>query len=204
MVVNPTIEKLITLLSRVPGIGPKSAERIVYFLLQADSEYIKELSESIGILKLKIKNCKICGNYTESEICEICSNPLRDKSKICVVEEPQDLIAIEKLNIYNGVYHILFGVISPINGIGPEDLNIKSLVARVKDPQWNVTEIILATNPTPEGDTTAYYITKILKNMKVKFTKLSPGIPVGAHIDYTDPMTLTRSFINRTEINFDS
>ncbi len=191
------IDKLIKLFSRIPGIGPKSAERITFFLLQSDTEYVNNLSDTIKNVKLKIKNCKICGNYTEKNTCDICTSPKRDVKKICVVEEPKDLLVLEKLKIYNGLYHILFGVISPINGVGPDDLKIKSLIDRVKNARQEPEEIILATNPTSEGDTTAFYISKLLKPYNIKMTRLAYGIPVGANIDYTDIVTLTRSFMDR-------
>jgi len=151
-----SIDTLIKLFSRIPGIGPKSAERITFFLLQSPAGYVNDLSEGIKTVKQKIKNCRICGNYTEQEICHICRNGKRNNKKICVVEEPKDLLVIEKLSLYKGVYHILFGAISPINGIGPDDLNISTLIDRVKGSKEKIEEIILATNPTSEGDTTAY------------------------------------------------
>jgi recombination protein RecR len=199
---GPTyIEKLIRLFSRIPGIGPKSAERITFFLLKSRPDYVKDLSATIRNVKEKVKNCRICGNYTEQETCLICSSEKRDKKKICVIEEPGDLIVLEKLKIYSGLYHILFGVISPINGVGPDDLAIKSLIERVKLSRGKLDEIILATNPTSEGDTTAFYISKLLKPYKIKMTRLAYGIPVGANIDYTDVVTLARSFADRKEFD---
>ncbi len=177
------IEQLIRLFSRIPGIGPKSAERITFFLLQSGGEYVNNLSNTIKDVKDKIKNCKICGNYTEKEICDICSSSKRDRKKICVVEEPKDLLVLEKLKIYDGLYHVLFGVISPINGVGPDNLKIKNLIDRVKNAGEKPEEIILATNPTSEGDTTAFYISKLLTPYKVKMTRLAYGIPVGANND---------------------
>jgi recombination protein RecR len=191
------IDQLIKLFSRIPGIGPKSAERITFFLLQSGEEYVHDLSDTIKNVKDKIRNCRVCGNYTDKDICSICSSPKRDQKKICVIEEPKDLLVLEKLRIYNGLYHILFGVISPINGVGPDDIKIKSLVERIKNTRAKPEEIILATNPTSEGDTTAYYISKLLKSFKVKMTRLAYGIPIGANIDYTDVVTLTRSFMDR-------
>ncbi len=192
-----SIEQLIKLFSRIPGIGPKSAERITFFLLQSNTVYVSDLSDAIKYVKQKIRNCKICGNYTEEDICDICKNPKRDKKKICVVEEPKDLLVIEKLKIYHGLYHVLFGVISPINGVGPDDLNLKSLIDRVEKAEEKFEEIILATNPTSEGDTTAFYIARLLKKANIKMTRLAYGMPVGANIDYTDMITLARSFMDR-------
>ncbi|MBU1077960.1 MAG: recombination mediator RecR [Spirochaetes bacterium] len=192
-----SIEELIRLFSRIPGIGPKSAERITYFLLQSNKEYVNSLADAIKVIKQKIKNCRICGNYTETDICDICADHKRDKHKICVVEEPKDLMVIERLKIYNGLYHILFGVISPIHGVGPDDLNIRPFIQRVKSSEDNIDEIIVATNPTSEGDTTAFYISKLLKDQKIRITRIAYGIPVGANIDYTDIVTLTRSFLDR-------
>ena len=196
-----SIEQLIKLFSRIPGIGPKSAERITFFLLQSNTEYVNDLSDAIKFVKQKIKNCKICGNYTEEDTCDICRNPKRDNKKICVVEEPKDLLVLEKLKIYHGLYHVLFGVISPINGVGPDDLNLKSLIDRVAEAEAGeeFEEIILATNPTSEGDTTAFYISKLLKKQNIKMTRLAYGMPVGASIDYTDMITLARSFMDRKD-----
>lgn len=192
-----SIEQLIKLFSRIPGIGPKSAERITFFLLQSKSEYVNDLSDAIKYVKQKIKNCNICGNYTEEATCDICRNQKRDRKKICIVEEPKDLLVFEKLKVYKGLYHILFGVISPINGVGPDNLNIKSLIDRVKNAVEPIEEVILATNPTSEGDTTAFYISRLLQGNNIKMTRLAYGIPVGANIDYTDLVTLTLSFIDR-------
>ena len=192
-----SIEQLIKLFSRIPGIGPKSAERITFYLLQSKPEYVNDLAEAIKYVKLKIKNCEICGNYTEEEKCDICKDEKRDKKKICVIEEPKDLLVIEKLKIFNGLYHILFGAISPINGIGPDNLSINSLIKRIKNSHEPIEEIIMATNPTSEGDTTAFYIAKLLKEYNMKITRLAYGIPIGANIDYTDLITLARSFMDR-------
>ncbi len=191
------IEHLIRLFSKMPGLGPKSAERLTFYLLQTNKEYVNELAETLQFMKQKIRHCQLCGNYSEQVLCSLCQDPKRDVSKICIIEEPKDLIAIENLRIYKGRYHILFGVISPINGIGPDDLNIKSLMDRINSEKETLKEIIMATNPTPEGDTTAYYLSKLIQPYKIAITRLAYGMPVGANIDYTDSITLARSFIDR-------
>lgn len=196
------IEELIRLFSRIPGIGPKSAERITFYLLQSNKEYVNDLSDAIRYVKEKIRNCIVCGNYTETNICEICTDDKRDHKKICVVEEPKDLLVIEKLKIYKGLYHILFGVISPIHGVGPDDLNIKNLINRINNSIEEINEIIIATNPTSEGDTTAFYISKLIKDKNIKMTRIAYGIPVGANLDYTDLVTLTRSFMDRKKFEY--
>ena len=193
------IKRLIGLLSILPGVGPRSAERISFYILNSPNEYAKELSEAIKDVKNGLFKCRICGNFTYNEdgICDICKDNNRDKSTICIVEKVKDLWNIERLKIYKGVYHILGGLISPIDGIGPEDLNIDSLKKRIE--KNNVKEIILAINPTAEGETTAFYLAKILSSYNVKITKLSAGLPVGGEIDFTDGVTLTRSFLERKE-----
>lgn len=194
---NSIIEELVRLFSRIPGIGPRSAERIVFFLLQTGKEYVDELGEAVRTVKQKVRQCRSCGNYTEADLCDICRDGTRDRTRICVVEEPRDLMAIENLKIFNGIYHILFGVISPINGVGPDDLSIQALIERVKDSRPKIEEVIIATNPTPDGDTTGYYISKLLSPYACSLTRLAYGMPAGAHIDYTDSVTLARSFLNR-------
>jgi len=190
-----SIDVLIKNLSSLPGIGKKSAARIAYYLLKADKNYIHAFTNSISNAVEKIKNCKICGNYTEDEICEICSNTMRDKNIICVVEMPQDIAVIEATGIFNGQYHVLMGHISPIEGIGPDQINIKQLLQRLD--KEGVNEIILATNPSVEGDTTALYIQKLLLGKNIKITKLASGLPVGGDLEYTDKLTLMRSIQGR-------
>ncbi len=195
-----SIKDLIKTFSKLPGIGPKSAEKLAFFILNNSSEFAETFAKQLTTVKIKIKNCKICGNYSETDVCPICSNPNRDKSKICIVETPKEVLTIERLNIYNGLYHVLFGVISPLDGIGPEKLNLKSLFNRLSESE--ISEIIIATNPTPEGDTTGTYISKKIKNSnsEIKITRLAYGIPVGANLDYTDIVTLTKSFLNRNPL----
>ena len=190
-----SIDILIKNLSSLPGIGKKSAARIAYYLLKADKNYIHAFANSISDAVEKIKNCKTCGNYTEDEICEICSDAIRDKHIICVVEMPQDIAVIESTAVFNGQYHVLMGHISPIEGIGPDQINIKQLLQRLNNE--DISEIIIATNPSVEGDTTALYIQKLLAGKNIKITKLASGLPVGGDIEYTDKLTLMRSIQGR-------
>ena len=190
------IDELTGTFSRLSGIGKKSASRIVNHLLKADSLYIQNFSRQIVELQQKIKPCSICGSWTEGEVCPICSSPLRDKSVICVVEQPQDVQTIESAGGFTGVYHVLGGVIAPLEGIGPDQLNLASLVNRAASP--DVKEIIIATNPTFEGDSTALYIQKALVDSDVKVTRLATGIPVGGDLEYADKLTLARSFRGRS------
>lgn len=193
------LDELTDSFSRLPGIGKKSAARIVNFLLRADRSYVQRFAGQLAVLQDKIKPCSICGAWTETDPCLICSNPMRDKSSICVVEQPQDVQTIESAHEYTGLYHVLGGALSPIDGIGPDQLEIAALLSRVKD--GNVKEIIIATNPTVEGDTTALYLQQILsKQENVKLTRLASGIPVGGDLEYTDKLTLMRSFRGRTQI----
>ncbi|HAH62008.1 MAG TPA: recombination protein RecR [Treponema sp.] len=193
------LDELTDSFSHLPGIGKKSAARIVNFLLKADRSYVQRFAGQLAVLQDKIKPCSICGAWTETDPCPICSNPMRDKSSICVVEQPQDVQTIESAHEYTGLYHVLGGALSPIDGIGPDQLTIAALLSRVKD--GNVREVIIATNPTVEGDTTALYLQQILsKQENVKLTRLASGIPVGGDLEYTDKLTLMRSFRGRTQI----
>lgn len=193
------IDELTGSFSRLPGIGKKSAARIVNHLLKSDSVYMKNFARQITELQEKIKPCSVCGSWTENDPCPICSNPLRDSSLICVVEQPQDVSTIESAGGYTGLYHVLGGVIAPLEGVGPDQLNIASLVERVK--KGGVAEIILATNPTFEGDSTAMYLQRLLAEQStVKVTRLATGIPVGGDLEYADKLTLARSFRGRTTL----
>ncbi|MBN2050088.1 MAG: recombination protein RecR [Spirochaetales bacterium] len=194
------LERLIQNLSRLPGLGRKSATRIAYFLLNADDAFNKNLAGQIEGLKSSIRRCRVCGNYTETEICGICSNPSRDHSLICAVEQPQDILTIEATHEYDGIFHVLGGVISPIDGVRPEDLNIQELVRRVG--QGDIKEVILATNPTVEGDTTALYLAKLLSSSGVTVTRLATGIPAGGDLEYADRTTLARSLRGRTPLSY--
>ena len=192
------LDVLIKNLSSLPGIGKKSATRIAYHLLKADRAYIDSFSSSIKEARDRIKNCSVCGNYTEDDVCYVCSDERRNKNLICIVEMPQDINVIESTGAFNGVYHVLMGLLSPINGIGPEKLNIGRLINRIDENR--VSEIIIATNPSVEGDTTALYIRQKLEGKNIKITKLASGLPVGGDIDNTDKLTLTRSLQHRLPV----
>lgn len=190
------IGRLINEFSKLPGVGRKSAQRYAYKVISMTESEAQEFAAAIINVKKKVHYCKICGNFTENDICAICAE--RDKRVICVVKEPKDVIALEKLHEYKGVYHVLHGVINPMEGVGPNDIRIRELLARVNE--GGVEEVILATNPDVEGDATAMYIAKLLKPLGVKCTRLSRGIPVGSEIEYTDDITLARAFIERKEV----
>lgn len=186
--------------SRLPGIGKKSAIRMVNWLLKQDELYVKKFGQNLLQLQEKIKPCSICGAWTEENPCPICSNPLREKNQICVVEESQDVSTIEAYGEYKGQYHVLGGLIKPLEGIGPAQLSIQPLMNRIQNQQ--ISEVIIATNPTVEGDATALYINKVISdlNLSVKVTRLATGIPVGGDLEYIDKRTLSLSFRARTEI----
>lgn len=190
------IGKLINEFSKLPGVGKKSAQRYAYKIISMTESDAKEFADAILDVKKKVRYCKVCGNFTEGDVCDICK--MRDGRTICVVKEPKDVIALEKLHEYKGVYHVLHGVIDPMGGVGPNDIRIRELLARVGE--GNVEEVILATNPDVEGDATAMYIAKLLKPLGVKVTRLSRGIPIGSEIEYTDDVTLSRAFLERKEI----
>ena len=203
-----TLNRLIEELSKMPGIGPKSAQRIAFYILQSSKEEAKALSQAILDLKEKIIRCSICNNITEEDPCEICSNSQRDHSIICVVEEPKDVLAFEKSRGFNGIYHVLLGALSPLEGIGPDELKIKELVERLKKEKASglerplarkVSEVILATNPNTNGEMTAMYLAKLIKSLGVKVTRIAYGIPAGSNIDYVDEETLAKSLEGRKE-----
>ena len=190
------IDELTDSFSRLPGIGRKSAGRLVNFILRADSAWIRRFSEQLATLQDKIRACSVCGAWTESDPCAICSNHLRDRSVICVVEHPQDVATIEGSHEFSGLFHVLGGVIAPLEGVGPDQLRIASLLERVRG--GTVKEVILATNPTVEGDTTALYIQRLLSDIDgVEVTRLASGLPVGGDLEYADRLTLARSFRGR-------
>jgi recombination protein RecR len=182
-------------LGRLPGIGPKSAQRLAFHLLAADPHDVRRLVEAINEVKEKVRFCQICGNVAQEEQCRICRDPRRDPTVLCVVEEPKDVVAIERTREFRGRYHILGGAISPIEGIGPDDLRIKELTQRLVDGE--VTELILATDPNLEGEATATYLARLLKPMGLRVTRLASGLPVGGDLEYADEVTLGRAFEGR-------
>lgn len=194
-----TILNLIECFKKLPGIGEKTAERLALSMLDNDDSINELFAKSIKEIKTKIKRCNICNNLSEEEKCEICKDNSRNKKVICVVEEPKNIILFEKINIFDGYYHVLDGLISPIDGINPEDINISSLIDRVKTAQ--IEELILALKPSIEGETTSLYISKLLEKENVKITKIAYGIPMGAEMDYVDSLTLELALENRMDIS---
>ncbi len=190
-------ETLVESFRKLPGVGQKTAERYAFEFLKWDQEEIDEFLKACSLAKKNLHTCKICGNLAEDELCEICKDTTRDTSTICVVEQVQDLIAMEKTHEYKGVYHVLNGVISPSKGILPDDINIDSLIKRCDD---TISEVIIATNPTVEGETTALYLSKLLEKKKIQATRIAHGLPMGAHLDYADEMTLIKAMENRKKM----
>jgi recombination protein RecR len=191
------IARLIEELNKLPGIGPKSAQRLAYHILRSPDEEAKALAEAILTLKEKITLCSICFNNTDCDPCRICQDKERDHSKICVVEKPSDIFPLEQTGKYNGVYHVLHGTINPTQGVGPEELKIKELVARLKD--GSVTEVIVATNPNVESETMAMYLQQIITPLGIHVTRLARGLPFGAELEYADDLTLGQALENRRE-----
>ena len=192
------VARLIQELHKLPGIGPKSAQRLAYFLLRSSEEDAKALAEAILAVKEKIVFCSVCQNITETNPCPICQDEGRDHTKICVVEEPLDILALERTRGYHGLYHVLHGVISPMNGIGPDELRVKELLARLQGGPTQ--EIILATNPNLEGEATAMYLHRLITPLGIKVTRLARGLPFGSDLEYADDVTLTRALEGRQEI----
>ena len=190
------IGKLINEFSKLPGVGKKTAQRYAYKIIDMSEADARAFAEAIIGVKRKVRYCQICGNFTEEDTCGICR--MRDRSVICVVKEPKDVAAIEKLHEFKGVYHVLHGVIDPLSGIGPNDIRIRELLARLQE--GGVNEVIVATNPDVSGDATAMYIAKLLKPFEVKVTRLAHGIPIGSEIEYTDEVTLARAFVDRKSL----
>ncbi len=192
------VQDLIDELGRLPGVGPKSAQRIAFHILGADSDDVQRLAEVLLEVKSKVQFCSICGNVAQSETCRICSDPKRDLTVLCVVEEPKDVVAIEKTREFRGRYHILGGAINPIDGIGPDDLRIRELIIRLSDN--TVTEVIIATDPNLEGEATATYLSRTIAPLGVTVSRLASGLPVGGDLEYADEITLGRAFAGRRQV----
>ena len=192
------LEELVNQFARLPGIGRKTARRLAYSIIEQPESTAKQFADALINAKEKIRFCSVCQNFTDKEVCHICSDEKRDRSTVCVVEDPRDVAAFERTREYNGLYHVLHGVISPLDNIGPDKLRIKELMTRLSD--GSVKEIIMATNPTVEGEATASYISRLVKPMGIKVTRLAYGIPVGGDLEYADEYTLARALEGRNEI----
>jgi recombination protein RecR len=192
------VGRLIEALQRLPGIGPKTAQRLTFFLLKRPTDEVDGLAQAIGQLKALIVNCSVCFNVTQDDPCRICRDPQRDARALCVVEEPNDLLALEKTGGFRGRYHVLLGALSPLDGIGPEDLKVRELLARLERDQ--VEEIILATNPSVEGEATAIYLAKLLKPLATRITRIARGLPVGGDLEYADEVTLAKALEGRRDM----
>ncbi|GAA1991597.1 recombination mediator RecR [Terrabacter lapilli] len=193
------VQDLIDELGRLPGVGPKSAQRIAFHLLQADSEDVTRLVTALTEVKARVRFCEECGNVAEADKCRICADPRRDQTAICVVEEPKDVVAIERTREFRGKYHVLGGAISPIDGIGPDDLRVRELMTRLASGE--VTEVIIATDPNLEGEATATYLSRLLRDVGLTVTRLASGLPVGGDLEYADEVTLGRAFEGRRRVD---
>ncbi|WP_076258712.1 recombination mediator RecR [Intrasporangium flavum] len=193
------VQDLIDELGRLPGVGPKSAQRIAFHLLQADSEDVTRLVTALTEVKARVRFCEVCGNVAQAERCRICADPRRDQTSICVVEEPKDVVAIERTREFRGTYHVLGGAISPIDGIGPDDLRVRELMTRLASGE--VEEVIIATDPNLEGEATATYLSRLLRDVGVTVTRLASGLPVGGDLEYADEVTLGRAFEGRRRVD---
>jgi recombination protein RecR len=193
------VQDLIDELGRLPGVGPKSAQRIAFHLLQADSEDVTRLVTALTEVKARVRFCEECGNVAEAEKCRICADPRRDHTAICVVEEPKDVVAIERTREFRGKYHVLGGAISPIDGIGPDDLRVRELMTRLASGE--VQEVIIATDPNLEGEATATYLSRLLRDVGLTVTRLASGLPVGGDLEYADEVTLGRAFEGRRRVD---
>jgi len=193
------VARLIQEFHKLPGIGPKSAQRLTYYLLRVPQEEAQALAQAILEVKEKIAFCSVCQNLTDTDPCLICDNPQRDRSQICVVEEALDILALERSGSYHGLYHVLHGVISPMDGVGPEDLKVEELLERLKGGE--VSEVILATNPNLEGEATAMYLSRLLRPLGLRLTRLARGLPTGADLEYADDLTLARALEGRQEVS---
>jgi recombination protein RecR len=194
----PPIARLLEELERLPGIGPKSAQRIAYWLLSAEGADAQRLADAIVEVKRTIHFCPVCFNFAEGDVCEVCADTRRDLTKICVVEEPRDLVAVDRTGEFRGTYHVLQGAISPIDGIGPERLRVRELIDRLSSGE--VTEVVIATNPNVEGETTALYLARLIKPLGVRVTRIASGLPVGGDLEYADEVTLGRALEARREM----
>lgn len=193
------LESLAKLLSRLPGVGPKSASRIAFSLIKTPKDFNRLLAQDIATIQDKVHPCSICGSFTETDPCPVCTDASRDKAMLCIVEQPQDVLTIQASGAYNGLFHVLGGAINPLNGVGPENLSFAKLMERIEEGSFQ--EIIIATNPTEEGDTTALYIRHILKDhSELNLTRLASGLPIGGDLEYADRTTLMRSFRGRVRI----
>jgi recombination protein RecR len=194
----PSLARLINELNKLPGIGPKSAQRLAYYIIRLPNEEAYDLAEAISAVKQNIVFCQGCQNLTDASPCSVCANPHRNREQICVVEDPLDVLALERTHCYRGLYHVLHGVISPLNGIGPDQLKLKELFSRLSNSEVN--ELIIATNPTLEGEATTMYISRHLAQTNIKITHLARGLPVGGSLEYSDQLTLSRAFQGRQQI----
>jgi len=194
------LDKIITLFRRFPGVGPKQAERFALYVVKTPAGQIEELVEALRSVKSSVSYCRDCYNYAEGDQCSVCADQSRDRSVICVVSQPQDVAAIEKADIFNGVYHVLHGVISPMDGVNSEGLKLKELIERVHKADGAITELIIATNPDTEGETTALYLTRLLKDYVPGITRIAYGVPLGGDIDYMDEVTLGYALKGRTKV----
>jgi recombination protein RecR len=192
------VARLIEALQRLPGIGPKTAQRLTFFLLKRPAEEVRELTESLKAVKERIVSCRICFNVTDEDPCRMCSDPRRDEHVLCVVEEPNDLLAMERTGEFRGRYHVLLGALSPLDGIGPDDIKVRELLGRLE--AGRVTEVILATNPNVEGEATALYLAKLLRPLGIRVTRIARGLPVGGDLEYADQVTLSKALEGRREI----
>jgi len=192
------VARLIDALQRLPGVGPKTAQRLTFFLLKRPADEVAELADSLGQLKARIVHCTACFNVTEEDPCRICRDPGRDARGLCIVEEPNDLLAIERTGEFRGRYHVLLGALSPLDGIGPEDLKVRELLVRLE--AGGVEEVILATNPSVEGEATAIYLAKLLRPLVARITRIARGLPVGGDLEYADEVTLSKALEGRREM----
>ena len=195
------LEKLIKEFSRMPGIGEKTAGRLAYYLLNSPDEQVFQLAEAIREVKEKVRFCSICRNITELETCEICSDPMRDHRAICIVEEPSDIRAIEASGAFKGLYHVLGGKLSPLDGVGPEQLSFELLLSRLENSESPVSEVIVATNPSVEGDATALYIQRLLAEKGIRVTRIACGLPAGGHLEYADSFTISQALQGRQQLD---